>query len=63
VLANSGRREGVFRFMLPDGPWRQVGARERVDLRGVDGPYARLARGMREVRVPGGSLLVWVRFE
>jgi pullulanase/glycogen debranching enzyme len=63
VLANSGRREGVFRFMLPDGPWRQVGARERVDLRGVDGPYARLAGGRREVRVPGGSFLVWVRFE
>jgi pullulanase/glycogen debranching enzyme len=60
VLANSGTQEGVFQFELPDGEWRQVGDRERVDLNGVDGEFARLRGGMQEVRVPGGSLLVWV---
>lgn len=60
VLANSGMREGVFRFELPGGNWRQVGDRERVDLSGVEGRYARLAGGTQEVRVPAGSFLIWV---
>ena len=60
VLANSGTAEGVFRFDLPDSAWRQVGDRERVDLDGVDGPYARLSKGPQEVRVPAGAFLVWV---
>ena len=61
VLANSGPGEGEFRFDLPAGTWRQVGDRERVDLNGVGGRYARLREGTQEVRVPGGSFLVWVR--
>ncbi len=60
VLANSGQREGLFRFDLPDGDWRQVADRERVDLNGVAGPSARLSGGRQEVRVPGGAFLVWV---
>ena len=60
VLANSGTREGVFRFVLPDGDWRQVGGREAIDLNGVPGDFARLGGGEQEVRVPGGSFLVWV---
>ncbi|MEE8594636.1 MAG: alpha-amylase family glycosyl hydrolase, partial [Gemmatimonadota bacterium] len=60
VLANSGMHEGLFRFDLPDGTWRQVGDRERVDLAGVDGEFARLEGGSHEVRVPGGAFLVWV---
>ena len=60
VLANSGTHEGTFRFDLPDGAWRQVGERERVDLDGVEGEYARLGGGMHEVRVPAGAFLVWV---
>ncbi len=60
VLANSGTRDGVVRFELPRGTWKQVGNRERVDLNGVGGPYARLDGGTREVRVPAGSFLVWV---
>ncbi len=60
VLANSGTHEGVFRFDLPDGPWRQVGDRERVDLDVVEGEFARLGGGTQEVRVPGGAFLVWV---
>jgi len=61
VLANSGTDEGTFRFDLPEGSWRQVGARERVVLDGVEGELARLGGGTQEVRVPGGSFLVWVR--
>jgi pullulanase/glycogen debranching enzyme len=61
VLANSGEREGVFRFDLPDGDWRQVGDRERVDLGGVEGEYSRLGGAMQEVRVPAGAFLIWVR--
>jgi pullulanase/glycogen debranching enzyme len=61
VLADSGGDEGVFRFELPEGVWRQVGDRERVDLAGVESPYARLGGGAREVRVPAKSFLVWVR--
>ncbi len=60
VLANSGPREGLFRFDLPDGVWRQVADRERVDLDGVRGEYARLGGGTQEVRVPAGAFLVWV---
>jgi pullulanase/glycogen debranching enzyme len=60
VLANSGTRAGVFRFDLPGGVWRQVGDRERVDLDGVGGAYARLDGGTQEARVPAGSFLVWV---
>jgi pullulanase/glycogen debranching enzyme len=60
VLANSGVREGVFRFDLPAGEWRQVGDRERVDLDGVGGPHARLAGGSHEILVPPGSFLIWV---
>jgi pullulanase/glycogen debranching enzyme len=60
VLANSGESEGVFRVDLPDGDWRQVGNRERVDLEGVEGEYARLGGGAHEVRVPPGSFLIWV---
>ncbi|UCC74074.1 MAG: pullulanase, partial [Gemmatimonadota bacterium] len=60
ALANSGTNEGVFRFDLPDGPWRQVGDRERVDLDGVEGEFAQLGGGTQEVRVPGGAFFVWV---
>ncbi len=60
VLANSGTQEGVFHFDLPDGGWRQVGDRERVDLQGVDGSYARLGGGTHEVRVAAGAFLIWV---
>lgn len=59
VLANSGAREGLFRFGLPEGVWRQVGDRERVDLKGVEGKYARLRGGPQEVRVPPGAFLIW----
>jgi len=61
VLANSGAREGVFRFQLPDGAWRQVGDPARLDLGGVGGPHARLGGGAQVVRVPAGSFLIWVR--
>lgn len=61
VLANSGTDEGVFRFNLPAGAWRQVGDRERVDLAGVEGEFARLRGGAQEVRVPGSAFLVWVK--
>jgi pullulanase/glycogen debranching enzyme len=60
VLANSGTQEGVFRFDLAVGEWRQVGDRERVDLDGIEGEYARLGAGVHEVRVPAGAFLVWV---
>jgi hypothetical protein len=61
VLANSGSREGTFRFQLPAGEWRQVADRERVDLAGVEGERARLGGGPHEVPVPAGSFLVWVK--
>jgi pullulanase/glycogen debranching enzyme len=60
VLANSGTHEGVFRFDLPDGVWRQVGDRERIDLAGVGNESARLSGGTQVVHVPGGSFLIWV---
>ena len=61
VLANSGTTEGLFRFALPAGIWRQVGDRERVDLGGVDGTNARLGGGTHAVPVPAGAMLIWVR--
>jgi len=61
VLANDGTDDGVFPVDLPGTGWRQVADRERVDLRGVGGPTAHLDGGPREVTVPGGSFLVWVR--
>ncbi len=62
VLANSGSETGSFQFELPDGVWRQVGDRERVDpATGVEGPFARLAGGTHEIPVEGGSFLIWVR--
>jgi pullulanase len=61
VLANSGPREGTFRFELPDGEWRQVGDREHVNLDGLNGSDARLTGGTHEIGVPGGSFLIWVR--
>jgi pullulanase/glycogen debranching enzyme len=61
VLANSGTQEGVFRFDLPYGAWKQVSNGVRVDLDGVEGEFARLCSGTQEVRVPGGAFLVWVR--
>jgi hypothetical protein len=60
VLANSGPRDGEFRFDLPAGAWRQVGDRARVSVNGVRGPNARLDGGTHDVRVPAGSFLVWV---
>jgi len=59
VLANSGAHPGVFRFELPDGQWKQVVDRERVDMDGVAGDLARLSGGWHEVEVPAGSFLVW----
>jgi pullulanase len=61
VLANSGAAEGELRVDLPDGPWRQVGNRERVDLGGVGDERAPLGQGLNAVRVPAKSLLIWVR--
>lgn len=61
VLANDGSADGLFRFELPPGAWRQVGSRERVDVDGVDGEWARLTGGPHEMTVAGGSLLIWVR--
>ncbi len=60
VLANSGPYEGMFRFDLPDGDWRQVVGRERVDLAGVEGEFAQLGGGTHDVRLPGGAFVVWV---
>ncbi len=61
VLANSGHHEGTMDFHLPDGHWRQVASVERIDLEGVDGPWAGLGGGHHWVQVPGGAFLVWVR--
>ena len=60
VLANSGAEDGMLRFDLPDGEWLQVAGTESVDLDGVPSEYARLPGGTHELRVPGGSFLVWV---
>ncbi len=61
VLANSSAQDGRFRFELPEGEWRQVADRERVDLEGVEGEYGLLPGGPHELRVAGGAFLVWVR--
>jgi len=62
VLANNGAAEGVFRFDLPAGAWRQIADRERADpFAGVGGPWARFRGSTQEIRVAGGSFLVWVR--
>jgi pullulanase/glycogen debranching enzyme len=61
VLANSGVRDGSFQFELPEGEWRQVADPDRVDLEGVEGEYGLLPAGPHDVRVPGGTFLVWVR--
>jgi hypothetical protein len=61
VLANNGDREGVFNFHLPDGGWRPVGSRDRVDHQaGVEDELPRLQGGAREVVVPARSFLIWV---
>lgn len=61
VLANSGAQDGSFQFELPEGEWRQVADPVRVDLAGVEGEYGLLPAGPRDLRVPGGAFLVWVR--
>lgn len=62
VLANSGDEDGVIRFDLPEGDWRQVSDGVRIDLEGeVGGRSSRMGGGHHELRVPAGSFLVWVR--
>ncbi|NNK49518.1 MAG: pullulanase [Gemmatimonadetes bacterium] len=61
VLANSGVNDGLFGFDLPDGEWLQVAGTESVDLAGVESEYALLPGGTHDLRVRGGSFLVWVR--
>lgn len=61
VLANSGENDGMFSFDLPDGDWLQVAGTESADLEGVPSEYAVLPGGTHDLRVPGGSFLVWVR--
>jgi pullulanase/glycogen debranching enzyme len=64
VLANSGPEDGTFRFDLPDGSWRQLGDAERVDpVAGVQGAWAHLRGGPKEIVVPGGSFLIWGKVE
>jgi hypothetical protein len=60
VLANSGTDAGEFQVTIPDGGWRQVGDRQRVDLRGAGGTYARLSGGAQSIHLPGGAFLIWV---
>ena len=61
VLANSGQNDGMFSFDLPEGEWLQVVGRYAVDLDGIDSEYALLPGGTHDLRVQGGSFLVWVR--
>ncbi len=61
VLTNNGPEGRTLRVELPEGNWRQVANRERVDLSGVDGSHNRLPGGVHRLRVPAGSFLVWVR--
>lgn len=61
VLANSGVNDGLFGFDLPDGEWLQVAGTESIDLAGVESEYALLPGGTHDLRVRGGSFLVWVR--
>jgi hypothetical protein len=63
VLANSGVNDGLFRFDLPDGEWLQVAGTGSVDLAGVSSEYAVIPGGTHDLRVQGGSFLVWVRNE
>ncbi len=62
VLANSGMENGTFHVDLPDGVWRQVGDRERVDhVAGVETDTVRLEGGQHDIAVQGGSFLIWIR--
>jgi len=61
VLANSGENDGMFSFDLSDGEWLQVVGTESADIEGVPSEYAVLPGGTHDLRVPGGSFLVWVR--
>ena len=61
VLANSGQNDGMFSFDLPEGEWLQVAGRYGVDLDGIESEYALLPGGTHDLRVQGGSFLVWVR--
>ena len=61
VLANSGQNDGMFAFDLPDGEWLQVVGRYGVDLDGIESEYALIPGGTHDLRVQGGSFLVWVR--
>jgi pullulanase/glycogen debranching enzyme len=62
VLANSGSNPGHVQLELSEGAWRQVGSRERVDVRaGVEGDHALLGGGSHGITLPGGSFLIWVR--
>ena len=61
VLTNSGTGDGMFHVELPDGEWLQVAGTESVDLTGVESEYAVLPGGAHDLRVRGGSFLVWVR--
>jgi pullulanase/glycogen debranching enzyme len=61
VLANSGENDGMFSFDLTDGEWLQVVGTESADIEGVPSEYAVLPGGTHDLRVPGGSFLVWVR--
>ena len=61
VLANSGAEDGIFGFELPEGDWLQVVGRYDVDLDGIPSEYASIPGGRHDLRVQGGSFLVWVR--
>ena len=61
VLANSGVEDGIFGLELPEGDWLQVVGRYGVDLDGIPSEYASIPGGPHDLRVQGGSFLVWVR--
>ena len=61
VLANSGAEDGIFGFELPEGDWLQVIGQYGVDLDGIPSEYALIPGGRHDLRVQGGSFLVWVR--
>ncbi|MEJ2539108.1 MAG: alpha-amylase family glycosyl hydrolase [Gemmatimonadota bacterium] len=61
VLTNNGLWDQTMTVDLPEGSWRQVADRERVDLVGVEGAHQHLAGGTHEIPVPAGSFLIWVR--
>ena len=59
---NVGDQDGTIRFDLPDGAWRQVANRDEVRLEeGVHSRSSQMTGGHHELRVPGQSLLIWVR--